>query len=85
MQRPTGRPPRVSVNEPAILITANGAEQPVIIIDISAEGFRLKGHAGLTAGDYVYLRFANEGNVPAEVKWVTEEQAGGVLFGSPTI
>src|SRR5688572_5859212 len=85
MDQPTGRPPRIDVTYPALLIRANGSEQEVTIVDVSADGFSLDGQDGLNIGEQVYLKLGKHGNVQAEVRWVAGPRAGGVLFGEPQV
>lgn len=79
------RSKRIAVHYEGVVTTANGAEQTVIVTDISADGFRFKGQVGLTPGEHVYLRVGKHGNVAAEIRWVDDSEAGGVLLDKPTV
>nr|WP_246167476.1 PilZ domain-containing protein [Sphingomonas piscis] len=75
------RPTRVIVHSPALLTRADGTEHKVTITDVSAQGFSLEGQEGLEVGEQIYLKVGKEEAIPAEVRWVADSQAGGVLLG----
>jgi len=79
------RPARVRVLQPATVTRSSGEEQAVTVTDISATGFSLEGQKGLGVGEKIYLRLGKQGNVQAEVGWVAEAKAGGVLFESSLV
>jgi hypothetical protein len=76
---------RVPVRYTATLTTPDGLQHRVIVTDVSAAGFRIEGHPGLSPGTHVYLTVGKQGNVAAEIKWVDGDAAGGVLFDAPKL
>jgi hypothetical protein len=85
MDQPSGRPPRIDVRYPAVLMRSNGDEQNVFVTDVSAGGFSLEGQDGLLVGEQVFLKLGKQVNVQAEIKWTAGSKAGGVLFGTPEL
>ena len=73
----SSRAPRVSTEIPALLVDADGIEIPVVIIDLSGGGFRLRTEEALVAGEPVQLRVRPGDPIPATILWATPTEAGG--------
>ena len=81
MDQPSShRPHRVDVSYPAVLVASDGHESPVIVRDISANGFRLEVSDELIVGERVELRVGKEEPVTAEIRWARGSEAGGVFL-----
>ena len=75
---------RVNVDQPAILIAADGHETRVVIRDVSAAGFRIEHFDDLKPGDPVTLRLDKGETIAARIQWSLGNEAGGqFLDGSP--
>jgi hypothetical protein len=73
----SSRPPRVSTEIPAVLIDTDGVEFPVIVVDLSSAGFRLRTKERLVAGEPVRLSVRAGDHYPAEIQWASASEAGG--------
>ena len=71
---------RIPVSHEAMLVTAQGAEHPVTITDVSAGGFRLHSPVTLPIGEHVFLRVDRYGDFPAQIRWSLGPDAGGVFL-----
>ena len=74
------RSPRVETRQSAILIDSEGTEIAVEVIELSSGGFRLATKELLPLGEKVSIRVSRYGEFPAEIRWSTEDQAGGVFL-----
>lgn len=74
------RGPRVATDLKAVLIRPNGEEIPVIITDISKDGFKLSTETQLMIGERVDLCMPKTGDVPAQIRWALGSEAGGVFL-----
>lgn len=68
---------RVSVNLPGKLTTDDGVVVDVLVLDLSASGFRLISDEALLVGERVSLRVGREDSLPAIIRWVVGREAGG--------
>ena len=73
------RPSRFGINQPSILVRADGTEAPVTVMNISQTGFRLQVAETPTAGERVFLR-GEAGDVPAQIRWAVGKYAGGLFL-----
>lgn len=73
------RPPRFGIHHPSVLVRADGSEAPVVIVNISQSGFRLKIAETPTIGEMVVLR-SEIGDVPAQIRWALGDTAGGYFI-----
>ena len=71
------RPARVSTEIRAVLIDADGIEFPVVIVDLSSAGFRLRTKECLVAGEPVRLSVRAGDHYPAEIQRASQHEAGG--------
>ena len=74
------RAPRVSSHLRATLIDINGREMPGIVTDISKGGFRITSDEPLMIGERVHVRVDRYGDYPAQIRWATGGEAGGVFL-----
>ena len=75
---------RVNVDEPAILVAADGHEARVVIKDVSATGFRIEHFDDLEPGDVVTFRLGKGETIAARIQWSLGNEAGGqFLDGCP--
>ena len=74
------RAPRIDVRRSAVLIDAAGVDTDVIILDVSSGGFRLKVPESPIVGEVVTLRVERGQEFPAQIRWVLEDEAGGVFL-----
>jgi len=73
---------RVDVRRPAILINSDNLPLNVIILDISAAGFRVEVHESIRVGELVALRVDRQKDSPAKIRWVLGAEAGGEFLRS---
>jgi len=73
------RPPRFGIHQPSVLVRADGSEAPVVIVNISQSGFRLKIADTPLIGEKVVLR-SEVGDVPAQIRWALGDTAGGYFI-----
>ena len=74
------RPTRVDVRKPAVLVTSDGAETPVMILDLSASGFRIHSEESPLIGEFVSLRVDRFGDFAAQIRWCLGSEAGGIFL-----
>ena len=85
MRRPTKfakRAPRVDVRHSAVLINSDGGAAEVSILDISRGGFRLQIEENLKNGEFVTLCVERGEKLPAQIRWVLGNEAGGVFLAA---
>jgi hypothetical protein len=75
-----GRGFRQSLRSPALLVTSEGKETPVVLTDKSDDGFRIRTFESLEAGAPVLLRVPNGRIFPAQIRWALGSGAGGMLL-----
>lgn len=75
------RPPRIELYRYAVLITSDGAEIDVDVVDISSGGFRLEVGDNVRVNELVTLRVERGQEFPAQIKWVLGNEAGGQFLG----
>ncbi|MEA3080165.1 MAG: hypothetical protein QOF05_1573 [Sphingomonadales bacterium] len=73
------RAPRIDIRKAAIVITSDGTEIAVTILDVSGSGFRLHVLEPLRIGEFVSLR-VDDGDVPAQIRWALGDEAGGTFL-----
>ena len=62
---------------PAILIRANGSEEPVVITEVSEGGFRVSVGMTPSVDEHVHIRSEGHGDVAAQIRWAHGTEAGG--------
>ena len=76
---------RISLNQKAKLITSDGNQMDVVVIDISAGGFRFEAEETLDDGENiltseaVVLRVERRDDLKAKIIWARGCEAGGVF------
>lgn len=73
------RPPRFGIHHPSVLVRGDGSETPVVIVNISQSGFRMKIAETPLIGERVVLR-SEVGDVPAQIRWALGDTAGGYFI-----
>lgn len=73
------RPPRFGLHHDSTLVRADGSETPVVIVNISQTGFRLKAADAPAICERVVLR-SEVGDVPAQIRWALGDTAGGYFL-----
>jgi hypothetical protein len=68
-----------------LLVDAHGTKFVVIIIDLSADGFRLRTRERLDAGEQVSLHSGKGEAQPARIMWVRDGEAGGMFLQTPEL
>ena len=76
---------RIDVHYDAMLVTSDGHEVPVVVKDLSAEGFRIEIDEQLQVGEQVILRTPRGGDVPARIAWALGIEAGGTFLAKSEI
>ena len=79
------RPARTRTELPATLTDSNGTVFQVSIIDLSADGFRLRSAEGLDEGEIVSLKSGRNEPQLARILWAGDDQAGGVFLYPPEL
>jgi hypothetical protein len=74
------RAPRVDVRRSATVITPDGQQVAVRILDVSSGGFRLEADETLRIGEFVTLHADDGESVAAQIRWALGEEAGGVFL-----
>lgn len=74
------RGPRIATDLKAVLLRPDGEEIRAIITDISKDGFKLIAEVQMMIGERVDLRVHKTGNVPAQIRWAMNKEAGGVFL-----
>lgn len=77
------RAPRTATNIPAALVDSGGSRFPVVILDLSAAGFRLRASERLHEGEEVRLEAGKGESQPARILWVRGDEAGGLFLLPP--
>jgi hypothetical protein len=76
--------PRIDLHEPAELVTGNGHAIPVVIVDTSLEGFRIRSDRVLPSSiRSAKLRVRRYGDFAIELRWSRGKDAGGVFLEPP--
>ena len=70
------RETRIDVRKPAVLVTSDGMEIDVLVLDVSSHGFRVEIDEELHVGELVSLRVDDQ-LVSGEIRWVLGKEAGG--------
>lgn len=73
------RPTRITVRYDA-MVRCDAGEIPAQILDISAEGFRLRSRHRLEAGWTVSVEVPKREPVRAMIRWARGHEAGGVFL-----
>lgn len=68
-----------------MLIEPDGCRVPVVILDVSRDGFRLHSRDELVIGDEVSLQVARTPPVRARIEWTRGFEAGGSFLDSVTL
>ena len=76
---------RIDVHLDAVLVNSVGTEVDVVVLDLSADGFRIETNAVLRVGEEVILRTKRDGNVPARIVWTLGLEAGGTFNAKPVV
>ena len=74
------RAPRVDVRQHATLVLSDGRELPVVVLDVSSGGFRVRSEETLQIGEFISLRTAQAEEVAAQIRWSLGCEAGGVFL-----
>lgn len=74
------RAPRVDLRRTATLINSDGLEMKVVVLDISASGFRLEVPEAPRIGEYVTLKVERGESFQAQIRWALGTEAGGVFL-----
>lgn len=74
------RGPRVATDLKARLMRANGEEIAIVISDISKDGFKLRSDTQLMIGERVDLLLPKTSDVPVQIRWAINGEAGGVFL-----
>ena len=74
------RGPRVATDLKATLLRTDGQQIPVVITDISKDGFKLSTETQLLIGERVDLSMPKTGDVPVQIRWAIGSEAGGVFL-----
>lgn len=77
------RAPRIRVNDAARMVAPDGYESDVIVLDVSAGGFRLEHSDDLHPGDRITLITAKGEMLGAFIKWSLGIEAGGTFDEKP--
>lgn len=76
------RPARIEIHRAAVLIEEDGCQIPVVILDVSRDGFRLHSRDELEIGGEVSLLMAKAAPVRARIQWTRGFEAGGTFLDS---
>jgi len=80
------RTPRIDARHPAVLIASDGSEMAVTVTDLSSRGFRIEAEETLyigeniMIGEHVRLRVPRYGDFPAQIRWASGCEAGGLFL-----
>lgn len=74
------RSARVDIQLDAILTEPDGCCVPVVITDVSKDGFRLQSRAELVIGDEVTLQVQKRPPVRGRIQWTCGLEAGGTFL-----
>jgi len=73
----------VDVRLSAVLVDSDGVEAKATVLDLSSEGFRIEGCGSPRVGEQVSLRVDRGTPLPAMIRWVLGNEAGGVFLRAP--
>ena len=76
------RKPRTCISATAELLRADGSIRPVVMTDLSDEGFRLQVEETPTIGETVALKVIGFDPIEAQIRWAFGNAAGGT-FSTP--
>lgn len=74
------RAPRIELRRPAVVVNADGAENHVVVLDVSSGGFRIEITDDLRIGEFVRLRVEHSEEFQGQIRWVLGSEAGGVFL-----
>jgi len=74
------RAPRVDLRRPAVLIDSDGIATDVVVLDVSASGFKLEVEESPGIGELVTLRMPKSADIQAQIRWALGDQAGAVFL-----
>lgn len=74
------RSPRIDVRLEGVLTMSDGVETPVIVTDVSVDGFRLESQDELLPDEMIRLQVGKGPSQNAQIKWVIGNEAGGVFL-----
>jgi hypothetical protein len=74
---------RTAIKQDAVLIDADGNHLPVILLDLSADGFRIESAESFEVGEQVRIRCGKDEPLAGQIRWVAGRQAGGVFLAPP--
>lgn len=77
---PARRETRIEISLKGVIRDSEGREMPVVVLDVSAHGVRLRCEDELQAGEQVDLSVGKEASQPVEIVWVRGHEAGGVFL-----
>lgn len=75
-----GRLRRVDTALAATVTDSDGHVLPVVVLDISREGCRLKAEGGLHSGERIAINVDRYGSYPAQVRWAKGNEAGAIFL-----
>jgi hypothetical protein len=82
---PDPRARRIDVSYEGVLVASDGHEIPIVVKDLSREGFRVELHDEVLVGELVRLRVGRGGDLHAEIRWALGTEAGGVFLDRPPV
>jgi hypothetical protein len=68
-----------------VIVKCGRARIAAQVVNVSAQGFRLRTARALEPGTEVALRFAKDAPIMALIQWVSGKEAGGVFLDSITL
>ena len=81
--QPKRRSPRVEVSYDGELTASDGHRIPVVVRDLSAEGFRIEIKEELLVGEQVQLLVGKGPVLAGKILWALGSEAGGVFLNAP--
>jgi hypothetical protein len=75
------RPRRIDVKLDAVITTAEGNSFAVLVLDLSAQGFRVEVDDHLIVGEHISLKVRTREAAEAVIKWTLGHEAGGQFLG----
>jgi hypothetical protein len=75
------RAPRIDLRRPAVIVNSDGTEWDVTILDVSRGGFRMEVSECPRIGELITLRVEHSEEIPAQIRWVLGNEAGGSFIG----
>ncbi len=70
------RGPRIDLRRPAVLRNSDGPNSEIIVLDVSAGGFRIQFSDPVKVGEFLTVTFEGDDVVHAQVRWVLGNEAG---------